>query len=121
MSISGPDAIGLGQRFDLRFEPLFDKNEIEAPDIGAVGATDKKSAAAAIGDSFDTMLTNAVDKVNEAQVNANEKVEQFIRGEDVSTHEVMIELSKADTTMRLMTSVTNKVIEAYQDIARMQI
>jgi flagellar hook-basal body complex protein FliE len=67
------------------------------------------------------MLTDAIDRVNEQQVEANSKVESFLRGDDVSTHEVMIQLSKADTTVRLMTAVTNKVVEAYHEIARMQI
>lgn len=108
--------MGLGQSFNLRFEPLYDKGEIAKGDTAA-----GPNAVGGQESSFDKMLVDAVDRVNQEQVDANEKVEQFIRGENVSTHDVMIQLAKADTTMRLMTAVTNKVVDAYREISRMQV
>lgn len=116
MSIGGPDAIGLGRPFELRFEPLYEPAEVKQPEIAEPTPLGPKAEA-----SFDELLGNAVDNVNQEQVQANAKVESFLRGDDVSTHDVMIQLSKADTSVRLMVAVTNKVIEAYNEIARMQI
>ena len=59
--------------------------------------------------------------VNATQVQADESVEDFVTGGDVPVHKLMVELAKADTSMRLMTSVTTKAIQAYQEIARMQV
>lgn len=113
MAIGGPDAIGLAKPFDLRFEPLYEPTEVRQPELAEPGLE--------VGESFDDLLGAAVDSVNQSQVQANAKVESFLRGDSVSTHDVMIQMSKADTSIRLMTAVTNKVIEAYNEIARMQI
>jgi len=73
------------------------------------------------GEAFVERLESAVDQVNAQQLNADDKVNEFVTGGDVPVHTLMVELAKADTSMRLMTSVTAKAIQAYQEIARMQI
>lgn len=114
MVIGGPDAIGLGKPFALRFEPVQDLREPAQPELLA-------EPGPKMGESFDDLLGQAVDKVNGEHLKADEKVDGFLRGENISTHDVMIQLAKADTSLKLMTTVTNKVIEAYHEIARMQI
>jgi flagellar hook-basal body complex protein FliE len=71
--------------------------------------------------SFGNLVQNAVDTVNDYNVQADQKVESFLQGEDVPIHEVMVEMGKADTSIRLMTTVTQKVLAAYNDIARLQV
>lgn len=71
--------------------------------------------------TFGNFVENAVDKVNDYNVQADRKVESFLQGDDVPIHEVMVEIGKADTSVRLMTSVTQKALAAYNDIARMQV
>ena len=73
------------------------------------------------GEAFMERLDAAVQNVNATQVQADESVEDFVTGGDVPVHKLMVELAKADTSMRLMTSVTTKAIQAYQEIARMQV
>jgi flagellar hook-basal body complex protein FliE len=73
------------------------------------------------GEGFVGRLESAVDQVNSHQAGADDKVNEFVAGGDVPVHTLMVELAKADTSMRLMTSVTAKAIQAYQEIARMQI
>ncbi len=73
------------------------------------------------GDKFVDRLESAVDQVNAQQLHADDQVNEFVTGGDVPVHSLMVELAKADTSMRLMTSVTTKAIQAYQEIARMQI
>ena len=77
--------------------------------------------ANAPGEKFVDRLESAVDQVNAQQQGADDKVDEFVTGGDVPVHTLMVELAKADTSMRLMTSVTAKAIQAYQEIARMQI
>ncbi len=55
------------------------------------------------------------------QVGADAKVQRFMKGEDVPVHDVMVELGKAETSLRLMTTVMQKVIQAYNEVARMQV
>jgi len=66
-------------------------------------------------------LEAAVDQVNDQQVETDGKIEEFVTGGDVPVHKLMVELAKADTSMKLLTSVTAKAIQAYQEIARLQV
>jgi flagellar hook-basal body complex protein FliE len=42
-------------------------------------------------------------------------------GQAPSVHDTMITMEKADLSLRLTTKVRNKVVEAYQEIMRMQV
>ena len=42
------------------------------------------------GTSFSNVLSDAISKVNDSEVNANNKIESLIKGEDVEMHEVML-------------------------------
>jgi flagellar hook-basal body complex protein FliE len=77
--------------------------------------------AAANGRNFSDYVENAVDRVNDIQMDADAKVQRFMKGEDVPIHDVMVELGKAETSLRLMTTVIQKVIKAYNEVARMQV
>ena len=70
--------------------------------------------------NFGQFVENAVDTVNDYNVQQI-KSESFLQGEDVPIHEVMVEMGKAETSVRLMTSVTQKALAAYNDIARLQV
>jgi flagellar hook-basal body complex protein FliE len=93
--------------------------------LGAAGglrpADGAGAPAAAPGEAFIDRLEAAVDQVNGQQVEADKQVDEFVTGGDVPVHQLMVELAKADTSMRLMTAVTTKAIQAYQEIARMQV
>ncbi len=72
-------------------------------------------------DGFADALVEHVDEVNETMAAADDKAEAFLRGEDTSVHEVMIAMGKADVSFKLMSQITRKVVEAYQEIQRMQV
>lgn len=71
--------------------------------------------------SFSKVISDAINKVNDAQVAADQKVEDFINGEDVSMHDVMLSMQESQLSMQLLIEVRNKVVEAYQEINRVQL
>lgn len=71
--------------------------------------------------SFSDVIKSAIDKVNDMQVDSNNKVKSLIKGGDVSMHDVMISAQEAQMSMQLMIEVRNKVYEAYQDLNRVQL
>lgn len=71
--------------------------------------------------SFSKVISDAINKVNDAQVTADQKVEDFINGEDVSMHDVMLSMQESQLSMQLLIEVRNKVVEAYQEINRVQL
>ena len=70
--------------------------------------------------SFEKRVKKAVEDVNLKQHQADQAIEQVINGE-LGLHEGMIALGKADTSLRLLTQVRGKVMEAYKEIIRMQV
>ena len=73
------------------------------------------------GPSFSDYLSEQVNKVNSSIVSADQKVADVTTGKSKNLHEMMVALNKADLSLRMLTSVRNKAVEAYQEIMRMSL
>lgn len=71
--------------------------------------------------SFSSLLKENLEKVNKAQVEADNMTNDFIKGKPVELHEVMIASEKASILLQTTIEVRNKVVEAYQEMMRMQV
>lgn len=71
--------------------------------------------------SFGDTLEQAIGKVNEAQKESDKQMQALATGEQTNISEVMIAAEKADIALKLMMSVRNKVIDAYQEVMKMQV
>lgn len=71
--------------------------------------------------SFGEMLKGSMDKLNQSQLDADSAINGFLKGDITDVHSVMIALQKADMNLRLALQVRSKVIQAYEEIVRMQI
>jgi len=80
-----------------------------------------KTSAGEGGNGFVEFLEKAVDGVNQAQLESDRAIAQLNTGQAKNLHEVMIAMEEADISMRLMVQMRNKVVEAYQEIMRMQV
>ena len=67
------------------------------------------------------MLKDSLTEVNKMQQKADAAVTALATGEKVSLHETMIAMEQADVSFRMMMQVRNKIVEAYQEILRMQV
>ncbi len=92
-------------------------NGLKAPDL--IGG--KTQLGATPASRFADALSNAVDGVNRLQNSADKAVQNVQSDNSASLHEAMIALEKADISFRTMLQVRNKVIEAYQEVMRMQV
>ncbi|AVP54210.1 flagellar hook-basal body complex protein FliE [Clostridium tetani] len=70
---------------------------------------------------FSHMLKNKLDKVNEKQIKAEETTNNFLQGEETDIHKVMLDSEEAKLSVELAVQVRNKLIEAYQELNRMQL
>lgn len=70
---------------------------------------------------FYIYLTEKLNEVNDKQILANEVTNKFIAGEDISVHEVMLATEEAKMSLQLAVQVRNKLLEAYQELNRMQL
>ena len=73
------------------------------------------------GSDFLSMLKEKLDSVNDKQITAEETTESFIKGEDVDIHEVMLATEEAKMSLELAVQIRNKLVEAYQELNRMQL
>lgn len=92
----------------------------------ALASTSVSSASAKQGESgqglsFSQMLQSALDGVNQSLQQADVMAARLAVGEVTDIHQVMIAAEKANIALQLTISIRNQVIEAYQEIGRMQI
>ncbi len=80
-----------------------------------------KSQETQEGKGFAETLQEAVGNVNEMQVNADKQVQNLVTGRTDNVADVMIASEKADIALKLMVQVRNKIIDAYQEIMKMQV
>ena len=71
--------------------------------------------------NFEDVLKNAVNKVNNVQINANEDIEALIKGEDITMHDVMLSMQEAQISMQLMLEMRNKLYDAYKELSSVQL
>jgi flagellar hook-basal body complex protein FliE len=71
--------------------------------------------------NFADSLKEAVQSVNTLQKDADVMSQKLATGETKNIPEVMLAVEKADIALKLMVQVRNKMIEAYQEIMRMQV
>jgi flagellar hook-basal body complex protein FliE len=73
------------------------------------------------GSGFAERLNNALHDLNQTQLKAEKLTQDLLTGEVQDLHQVTIALQEARLTMQLAVEVRNKVVEAYQEVARMQV
>jgi flagellar hook-basal body complex protein FliE len=71
--------------------------------------------------SFADVLKNKVQEINELQLDADNAISKVELENSGSIHEAMIALEKASISFRTMMQVRNKILEAYQEVMRMQV
>lgn len=81
----------------------------------------KESNTTIPGESFADSLKKAVNTVDALQKDADVKMQELATGKSQNIHETMIAAEKADIALKLMVQVRNKIIDAYQEIMRMQV
>jgi len=70
--------------------------------------------------SFAATLKHFVKGVDQQVKHADTMMREFAVGKRADLHNVMIEAQKADLSLRLLLRIRNKLVEAYQEIMRMQ-
>lgn len=70
---------------------------------------------------FASVLKESIAKVNDAQIESDRLTTELANGGDVELHDVMIASQKASITLSATLEVRNKVVEAYQEVMRMNI
>ena len=70
--------------------------------------------------SFASTLKRFIADVDGQLQKADSMMKEFAVGKRADLHNVMIETQKADLSLRLLLRIRDKLLEAYQEIMRMQ-
>lgn len=71
--------------------------------------------------SFSDLFSDALNKVNHMQLESDNYKNLLAIGELDNLHDLTIATEKANTSLQIVMSVRNKIIEAYKEILRIQI
>jgi flagellar hook-basal body complex protein FliE len=74
-----------------------------------------------IGMSFADYLKDALNKTNDLQLDSEKITNDFAVGKTDNIHEVMIASEKADVALQFTMQIRNKILDAYNEIMRIQI
>src|SRR5579883_2453566 len=72
------------------------------------------------GGGFQSLLSDAMGRVEQFQQNSQSSIEKFLSGEDEEVHKVALATQQAEMAFDLFLQVRNKVVSAYQEVMRMQ-
>jgi flagellar hook-basal body complex protein FliE len=90
---------------------------LQAPEIRKPPGVQKN----ADGTSFGDVLKDAIATTDELQKQSNHEIQKLMTGESQDLHATLIAVQKADLSFQLMMQVRNKIVQAYQEIMRMQV
>jgi flagellar hook-basal body complex protein FliE len=71
--------------------------------------------------AFGEIFAEAVGRVEDFRVNAEQTVERFLSGEQEEIHSVAMATQRAELAFELFLQVKNKAVQAYQEVMRMQL
>ncbi len=80
-----------------------------------------KPDASRLGEGFAAQIKESISAVNRKQMDAGKAAAELASGQSSNIHEVMIKMEEAEISTRLMVQIRNKVVDAYQEIMRMQV
>lgn len=72
------------------------------------------------GGGFGSVLHQAIDKVGELGNESDKQISELVQGNRQDIHNVMIAVEKADVAFQLMMQVRNKIVNAYQEVSKLQ-
>jgi flagellar hook-basal body complex protein FliE len=70
--------------------------------------------------AFQNVLQGAIQDIESANNNATESVQKFLTGDNEELHTAILAVQKASIAFDLGLQVRNKVVDAYQEIMRLQ-
>ncbi len=86
------------------------------PELPKIQETPKQNE-----NGFGEMLTDLVKGVNQNQIDSQSLTKDFLAGENVELHEVMIAGEKAKTSMELLMEIRNKAVDMYKELTRIPV
>ena len=93
---------------------------ISIPSMPSLGGITSPGPASG-GSAFQSVLGDAISKVESFQNDATNSVNKFLSGEGEDLHKVALATQQAELSLQLFMQVRNKVVTAYNQVMQMQV
>ncbi len=93
---------------------------IAAPDM-AMPALPTPAVANTAAPGFGNIVSQGLDAVNQQLLTSQTDLQSMATGNEQSLHHVMIRLEETRLSFQLMMQVRNRLLDAYQDVMKMQV
>lgn len=107
--------------FSSHLRAVMTPPDINNKKLTDLGSFDPGQGNGTPGKSFGEFLNDYMESVNQDQKMSANAATDLASGKTKNIHETMIISEKADLSFRMMVQVRNKVLEAYQEVMRMQV
>ena len=97
------------------------------PDTQVFAAMDKTGGTLNSNSSQDTagsfynILKSKLDNVNDTQIKATNSTNAFVSGSETDVSKVMLDTEQAKMSLELAVQIRNKLVDAYQELSKMQL
>lgn len=92
-----------------------------APLIPVLPQANFPAASAPVSGNFGNMVTQGLESVNQQLQASQVDLQQLAVGNVENLHQIMIRMEESRLSFQLMMQVRNRLLEAYQDVMRMQV
>ena len=89
--------------------------------LNTLGLGDTSSKIDEKGQSFQSMLNNAISEVNDQQIKGYDAMEGIATGKVTNLQEAVQRIEEAELSLKFALEVKNKSLNAYKEVMRMQI
>jgi len=94
---------------------------ISSPSGADISALAKPGAGNSATSAFGSVLSDAMNTVQNTQRNSEQAIGSFLSGEGGELHDVALAAQKAELAFDMFVQVRNKVVQAYQQVMQMQL
>ena len=71
--------------------------------------------------NFGEVLSDFIGQVNQNQLDANNKTQEYVEGGNIQIQDVMIAGEKAQTSLQLLMEIRNKAIDMYKTLTNIPV
>ena len=96
-------------------------NGVGSPGLAESGWRAGSVSDRSASDPFEYVMQRLLGEVNGQQSAADHAIRELAAGRPVELHNVMLTVSRADLAFRLFLEIRNRLIDAYQEVMRMQV
>jgi flagellar hook-basal body complex protein FliE len=96
-------------------------NPIQTGNLGALAQPIPPRGAAAPGGDFADLLRAQLERVSQAQGEADRGVEKVLTGQTQDFGDVFVAARKAEIAFGLLLEMRNKLVEAYEELRQLRI